>query len=84
MCHFNKYVCAEVSPVETVLCPQTNGYPCPEAAARLRVSKVIYESRRSFYNAASGSAIKTGSKGHDAQAAARLGDETGGLGQDAK
>ena len=31
-CHFNKYVCAEVSPVETVLCPQTNGYPCTKAA----------------------------------------------------
>ena len=42
------------------------------------------EPRRSLYNAASGRAIKTGSKGHDAQTTPRECDETGGLGQDAK
>ena len=84
MCDIYHYVCAKVSPVETVLFCQKRYYTTTEAAARFREEAVVYEPRGSFYNTAGVSAIKTGSKDHDAQAAPRLGDEARGLGEDTK
>ena len=65
MCYIYQYVREEVSPVETVLFCQKRCYTTTEAAARYGEEARVYESRRSFYNTASVSAIKTGSKGHE-------------------